>query len=79
MTNQLNNQNLKWAITGSTNFALQDLPFTPNDLDIQTDKDGAYKIEKIFKLYSNKPVEFSSNGLIRSHFGSLIIEGTSVK
>lgn len=79
ITKQLNNRNIQWALTGSTNFALQGLPIIPNDIDIQTDKDGAYEIENIFKAYSNKSVEYSSNGLIRSHFGSLIIEEISVE
>lgn len=76
---QLSNEDVKWAITGSANFALQGVPITPADIDIQTDKYSAYKIENIFKEHSYKLVRFSSKGLIRSHFGALCIEGIRVE
>lgn len=41
----LHGQKILWAITGSTGFALRGLPFTPQDIDLQTDKDGAYALE----------------------------------
>src|SRR5690606_5030314 len=43
------------------------------------DKDGAYIIESIFKEHITKPVTFSSNGRIRSHFGALHIKGITVE
>ncbi|MFC6233223.1 nucleotidyltransferase domain-containing protein, partial [Paenibacillus allorhizosphaerae] len=36
---------INWALTGSTSFALQGLPYEPGDIDIQTDQQGAYEIE----------------------------------
>jgi len=45
---RLNNTSVNWAITGSLDFALQGVPVEPNDIDIQTDKRGAYEIEHHF-------------------------------
>ncbi|CAG7658255.1 hypothetical protein PAECIP111802_06996 [Paenibacillus allorhizosphaerae] len=70
---------INWALTGSTSFALQGLPYEPGDIDIQTDQQGAYEIESLFKDYLRRNVGFSSNGSIRSHFGELLINGISVE
>ena len=51
---QLNNTSLNWAVTGSLGFALQGVPVEPNDIDIQTDEKGAYKIERHFSEFMKK-------------------------
>jgi len=38
---RLNNTSINWVVTGSFSFALQGLPVEPNDIDIQTDKEGS--------------------------------------
>ncbi|AFK86138.1 MULTISPECIES: nucleotidyltransferase domain-containing protein [Thermoanaerobacterium] len=76
---KLNDTNINWVITGSTAFAIQGIPFKPNDVDIQTDKEGAYKIEECFKEFVIAKVCFSSNGKISSHFGRLEIDGIKVE
>jgi len=76
---RLNNTSLKWAVTGSFSFALQGVPVEPNDLDIQTDKEGAYEIERHFSEFMIKRVTFSSTERIRSHFGELMIDGIKVE
>ncbi|MBP1996934.1 nucleotidyltransferase domain-containing protein [Paenibacillus eucommiae] len=75
----LSTRDIDWAITGSTSFALQGLPFKPDDIDIQTNQQGAYEIESLFKNYIRRPVVYSSNGFIRSHFGELVITGISIE
>ncbi|MDI3312156.1 MAG: hypothetical protein QJR05_12130 [Thermoanaerobacterium sp.] len=52
------------------------LKFTlkPNDIDIQTDKKGAYQIEECFKEFVIAKVCFPSNGKISSYFGCLEID-----
>ena len=72
---RLNKTNVNWAITGSLGFALKGVPVEPNDIDIQTDKRGAYEIERYFSEFVTKRVKFSSTERIRSHFGELMIEG----
>lgn len=75
----LREQDILWAITGSTAFALRGLPFTPKDIDLQTDKDGAYALEKVLHKFVVQPVNFSGTGRIRSHLGKLNINGIRVE
>jgi len=76
---QLININVNWAITGSLGFALQGVAIEPNDIDIQTDKRGAYEIERYFSESVTKRVKFSSTERIRSHLGELMIDGIKVE
>jgi hypothetical protein len=62
-----------WAVTGSLGFALQGIPVTPHDIDIQTDKNGAYRIGDLFAEYVVERVGYSSTDKVRSHFGVLSI------
>jgi len=39
---RLKDSNVNWVVTGSLGFALQGVPVEPHDIDIQTDKEGAY-------------------------------------
>lgn len=68
-----------WVITGSTSFALRSLPFSPNDIDLQTDKPGAYAVEAALRPFVVQPVTFSGTDRIRSHFGQLKIAGIKVE
>ncbi len=68
-----------WALTGSTGFALQDVPVTPTDIDVQTDEQGAYAIERRLDGYLVDPVSLSEGTGIRSHFGRLVLEGITVE
>ena len=76
---ELQGNKVNWAVTGSLNFALQGLPITPHDIDIQTDEAGAYETERRFAFYIARKVVFSSTERIRSHFGALQIDGITVE
>jgi hypothetical protein len=76
---QLKDTNVNWVVTGSLSFALQGIPVTPHDIDIQTDQAGAYEIERCFSEYAVRNVVFSSTGKIRSHLGALLIDGIEVE
>ena len=76
---QLKDTNVNWVVTGSLSFALQGIPVTPHDIDIQTDEAGAYEIERCFSEYVVRNVVFSSTDKIRSHFGALLIDGIEVE
>ena len=76
---KLEGSDINWVITGSTAFAIQGIPFTPHDIDIQTDKAGAYAFEKHFEEFVKENVHESSNGKITSHFGKLEIDGVRVE
>lgn len=80
ITKSLNKySDLIWAFTGGVNFYLHGINVPLNDIDIQTDKDSAYKIEKIFNIYLTKPVCFLESEKIKSHFGQLCINGLRVE
>jgi hypothetical protein len=75
----LNSEEIIWALTGSASFALRGIDFVVNDIDLQTDKLGAYQIEQCFSNHIFQPVTFSSSDRIRSHFGVLLIDGVRVE
>ncbi len=77
--NKLDIDEINWAVTGSLGFALQGMDVDVNDIDIQTEKSGAYEIERRFSQYVVRNVEFSSNKRIRSHFGELSVNGIKVE
>ncbi|MBC8234444.1 hypothetical protein H8E77_33260 [bacterium] len=76
---KLESEGVNWVLTGSASFALQGIPMEVHDIDVQTDKVGAYRIEELFSRYSTKKVSFSSTDNIRSHFGELYIDGVRVE
>jgi hypothetical protein len=76
---RLQDTDIDWTLTGSLSFALQGLPVSPHDIDIQTDKRGAYEIERLLSECVTTSVEFSSTDKIRSHLGELTISGIKVE
>jgi len=76
---QLNDGKVNWVVTGSLGFALQDVPTEVHDIDIQTDKAGAYEIERRFSEFVLRKVAFSSAEKICSRFGVLMIDGIKVE
>ena len=79
LCNNLNTDEVVWAVTGSLGFALHGMDIEIHDVDIQTDKSGAYEIERRFLPYVVRNVEFSSSHNIRSYFGELNIDGVKVE
>ena len=76
---RLQGAGITWTVTGSLGFALQGVPVAPHDIDIQTDKNGAYEIERLLHEFVAERVRFSSAERIRSHFGVLIINSIRVE
>ncbi|MGA2139045.1 MAG: hypothetical protein ABSH14_09315 [Verrucomicrobiia bacterium] len=68
-----------WAITGSLGFALHGMDVPVNDIDLQTDKLGAYQIQDRFPSEVCRNVGFSEAETIRSFLGELRIHGTKVE
>ncbi len=68
-----------WALTGSLGMALQGVPLTPHDVDLQTDAAGAYEIERRLAEFVTRPVQFSSTERVRSHFGAFLVHGVQVE
>jgi len=76
---RLKNSGVNWAVTGSLGFALQGVRVHPHDVDIQTDKEGAYRIESLFPEFVVEKVSYRSSEKIRSYFGVLNIHGIRVE
>jgi len=60
-------------------MALQGMPVEVHDIDIQTDRDGAYEIEHCFAEFVIEPVRYSETERIRSYLGVLEIDGVKVE
>lgn len=69
---------VEWALTGSTGFALQGVPADPGDIDVQTDRSGAYAIERAFDDSVVDPVEHVERSRMQSHLGRLDLSGVTV-
>lgn len=76
---RLKDRDIDWVVTGSLGLWLRGLDTEVNDIDIQTDRLGAYQIERIFSEFTLKPVAFSSAEKIQSHLGALKIDGIKVE
>jgi hypothetical protein len=76
---RIGNHPITWALTGSTSMALQGMPLEVHDIDIQTDKIGAYELDRILSDYAVVPVRFLLSERIHSHFGEFIIDGIEVE
>lgn len=76
---RLRGQGVNWAVTGSLGFALQGLPLTPNDIDLQTDESGAYAIQRLLSEFVTQQVAYKVSPHIRSFWGLLQIGGLRVE
>ena len=76
---RLQDAGIVWALTGSASFALQGLPLTPHDIDVQTNAQGAYAIERLFREYVVRPVAWSEGERTCSHLGALAIDDVAVE
>ncbi len=60
-------------------MALQGMDIEVHDIDIQTDCQGAFEIEREFPDHIVEPVHYSKSERIRSYFGKLEIDGVKVE
>jgi predicted nucleotidyltransferase len=68
---------LKWA--GSLSLALQGIDVEPHDIDLLTDRQGAYRINAMLKKYEKKRVGYSETEKLSSYFGVFEIQGVKVE
>ncbi|MCG3217395.1 MAG: tetratricopeptide repeat protein [Candidatus Heimdallarchaeota archaeon] len=76
---KIKEEEVDWLIVGSLNLFLQGLPVEPKDIDISTDKDGAFTFGKVLKEYERSAVSFSSKEKIRSYFGTYEINRIKIE
>jgi len=68
-----------WLVVGSTNLAMQGVDVAPKDIDILTDKEGAYAIGEFLLDFVVLPVEFRENERFKSYFGRFVVNDVEVE
>jgi len=76
---KLTQRDIRWVLMGSTSLTLQGVNVAPQDIDILTDKDGAYKINELLKDYEIQPVEYRQSRRLRSYLGEFRISNVKVE
>ena len=66
-------------MAGSLSLALQGVNVEPNDIDLLTDRQGAFRINEILKKYEKKKVEYSEAEKVSSFLGVFEIQGVKVE
>ena len=72
---RLDKQPVNWAITASCGLALQGVPVTVGDVDLATNRAGAYRLQQLFAAEMTRPVHLSATEIIRSHYGAFALHG----
>lgn len=78
INDKLKGKNIKWVISGSTSLFLQGIKVKPHDIDIMTDKEGAFKIYEELRENGIQPVKFSRTDILSSYFGKLDFNGVEI-
>ena len=82
---RLNADGVTYNLAGGASLALHGLPLPVRDVDIETDVEGAYRIQEIFAnqlagMFTVKePVALGSTELYRSHIGRFDFQGVQVE
>jgi len=79
LTKKLEGKNIKWIVVGSLSLALQGVKIKPKDIDILTNRKGAYRINSILKEYEVKPVKFEKSKIFSSYLGKFRIKKVKVE
>ncbi len=66
-------------LIGGTNLAAQGVAIEAHDIDLLTDKEGAYEIGRRPREFIVQPVVFSENERFASHLGRFIIKASRSK
>ncbi|HEY5982834.1 MAG TPA: hypothetical protein VIU38_05120 [Anaerolineales bacterium] len=75
----LQDSTVAWAVTGSLGMVLQGMDLQVHDIDIQTDEDGAYEIERRLSEFMVQPILYKASARMRSRLGKFAIEGIQVE
>ena len=58
---------------------MQDVNVEPHDIDLLTDRQGAFRINEILKKYEKKKAEYAETEKVSSFFGVFEIQGVKVE
>jgi len=65
----INDHEINWVLTGSTSLVIQGVETKVNDIDIITDKKGAWEIDKLLDKYRVQSPDHSETEKYQSYFG----------
>ena len=69
---------IAWTLSGSLGLYLQGMPLSPRDIDVETDAAGAAFFARHFAAETTRPIAYGEEGIMRSTFGVVTLEGTAV-
>lgn len=58
-----------WVVGGSVAAVMHGVDLVPDDIDLETDADGAAELSALLSGEVVRPVRYSTAGTVRSHFG----------
>jgi hypothetical protein len=70
---------LPWAVTGSVGLRLQGVDVPVHDIDLQTDQQTVYEIERRLAEYMHTPVHLWESPGMRSLDGKATLEGVEIE
>jgi len=79
IVSKLEKKRINWVLGGSVNLALQGVDISPRDIDILTDKKGAFQIEELLKDCEIKKVELTKSEKFCSYIGKFQIKGLEIE
>lgn len=72
---KMKKEKIDWVLGGSTSLFLQGIAVEEiADIDIMTDREGAYRMNEIFKDFEMSPVKYSETERVKSYRGQLKIK-----
>ena len=79
IVNSIRGRKLNWVIGGSCSLAFNGLDVKPKDIDLITDKPGAYIFGEVLSKHLIKPVDFREGERFSSHFGRFLVKNMKVE
>jgi len=73
------NKGIDWVLVGSANLALQGVDVIAHDIDILTDKKGAFSIGELLRDYEVKGIGYKKSKKYASYFGQFEAKGVKVE
>ncbi len=78
ITRQFAEAGVQWALVGSLSLALQGVEIEPQDIDILTNREGAFMIDSMLRDRVEKKVEYSETNSQASYFGIFKLDGVEL-
>lgn len=79
IVSKLNGEGISYTVVGGASIALHGVSAPVKDIDIETNRSGAFRFQKIYTSYAIQPVGLRQSESYRSYFGSYIFEGVKVE